>query len=282
MKRRAFLDVVRRGAPGLVLATGASAYGLGYEPSALRLEQPVIALPGLPPAFDGLRVALLTDLHVGPFTRPVFVTRAVEMANAARPDVTVLLGDYVHRGPRHFAPCAEALSALRAPMGVFAVTGNHDYWDGIQHCERAFHGSGIRFLRNEALALERGPDHLWLAGVDDLLTRNADPEAALLPIPRGDRTVLLSHNPDLVELLDPPFAVDLMLSGHTHGGQVRLPVLGSPVVPSRFGQRYASGLARKGQTAVYVSRGIGTISPTVRINCPPEVTLLTLKAQSTT
>lgn len=278
MKRRDLLVRAARAAPAVVLGGSAAsgAYAFGYEPSALTLERVRIPLERLPPELSGTTIALLTDLHVGPYTRPSFIAEAVALANSTKADLVLLGGDYVHRGARYFGPCAEVASGLKARLGVYAVTGNHDHWEGIDEAMDAFAASDITFLRNRAVPLESGGARLWLAGVDDLLVRKADPVAALAAVPRDEVTLLLSHNPDLVEVLEPGLPVDLMLSGHTHGGQVRIPILGPPVVPSRYGQRYAAGIARRGATTVYTSRGIGTISPPVRFNCPPEVTLIEL------
>lgn len=255
----------------------AGGWAFGYEPSALRVENVTVAVKGLHPDLAGFRIALLTDLHVGPYTGKEFIARAVALANDAAPDLALLGGDYVHRSGRYFAPCAEAVAELRAPFGVHGVTGNHDYWEGVEICSRTFADARVALLRNRAVPIERGAGRLWLAGVDDLMVRAADPIAAMSRVPHGEPTVLLSHNPDLAELLPPSLPVSLMLSGHTHGGQIRLPLLGSPVVPSRYGQKYVAGLAYRGEMAVYTSRGIGTISPPVRLNCPPEVSLVTLQ-----
>ncbi|MFN7975316.1 MAG: metallophosphoesterase [Acidobacteriota bacterium] len=280
MRRRDAVAALVRSAPATILGTGAAGgvYAFGYEPSALSLERKTISLRRLPGDFHGMTIALLTDLHVGPFTRASFVAKACRLAMDAKPDLVVLGGDYVHRSPRYFEPCVEALADLRAPLGVFAVTGNHDHWEGIDAGMRAFHDAPIAFLRNGAKPIERGACRLWISGVDDLMTRNADPIAALGPIPAGECAVLVSHNPDLAEMLDPQKPVDLVLSGHTHGGQVNIPLLGSPVVPSRYGQKYAGGLVENPANKVYVSRGVGTISPPVRFRCAPEVSLLTLEA----
>ena len=171
----------------------------------------------------------------------------------------------------------EVLTDLKTPMGRFAVLGNHD--NRVDPCgtRAVLAEHGIRDLSNKGLWLERGGARLWLCGVEDHTTSREDYAAALGNIRTSDACIMLSHNPDSVEDIRDP-RVGLVLSGHTHGGQVVLPFVGAPVVPSSYGQKYLSGFVQGPVTRVYISRGVGTIAPPVRFRCPPEVTLITLSA----
>ena len=236
----------------------------------LEITQNFVILRTLPAAFDGLRVAQLSDIHHGLFLPLPAVERAVEAANALGADLIALTGDFVTFSPDYVRPMARALSRLRAPMGVFAVLGNHDYRAGADLVARELRRAGINVLRNTHTALKRGSDRLWLVGVDDLWY-NCDLKRALRGVPRGAPTVLLSHNPAIIGQAA-RLGLDLVLSGHTHGGQIRLPVLGS--VYRR--RRYTIGWDRLHDTQIYVCRGLGKSIVPIRIGCPPEIALLQL------
>ncbi|KEF33947.1 metallophosphoesterase [Deinococcus sp. RL] len=283
--RRRFL----RGLLGSTLALGTLG-GVGvaqaYDFGTVREEA---ALPGLR---SPLRVAFLTDLHYGLYIFGRQVRGWVDTANAARPDLVLLGGDFLDVRPSADpAPLLTELARLRAPLGVYAVWGNHDYGSfgaydrgvlgqGVpgwaarrEKVAAAFARAGITVLRNEGRAVR---DDLWVGGVDDLWRGEPDVAAALAGAGEGQATLLLSHNPDV--LPDLPRRVGLVLSGHTHGGQIRLPLLGAPVVPSKYGQRYAMGWVPGAHgTPGYVSRGLGVSGLPLRNLCPPEVTLLTLR-----
>ncbi|WP_104989739.1 metallophosphoesterase [Deinococcus sp. NW-56] len=285
--RRRFL----RGLLGGTLALGTLG-GVGvaqaYDFGTVREEG---ALPGLA---SPLRVAFLTDLHYGLYIFERQIRAWVDTANAARPDLVLLGGDFLDvRSDVDPAPLLAELARLRAPLGAHAVWGNHDYgsfgaydrgvlgqgipgWaDRREQVAAAFAAAGITVLRNEGRAVR---DDLWIGGVDDLWRGEPDVAAALAGAGEGQASVLLSHNPDL--LPDLPQRVGLVLSGHTHGGQIRLPVVGAPVVPSRYGQRYAMGWVQGAHgTPGYVSRGLGVSGLPLRNLCPPEVTLLTLRPE---
>jgi uncharacterized protein len=191
-----------------------------------------------------------------------------------------LLGDYVIQGVvggRFIPPeeTARALSGLRARHGVVSVLGNHDGWfDGLR-VRRAFVEAGLRPLENEAVRLTDGASILWIAGLADLWTGKPDVETALRHVPAGEPVLLLTHNPDVFPTV--PERISLTLAGHTHGGQVALPLLGTPIVPSAYGQRYASGLVEEDGRLLFVTPGIGTSIIPVRFRVPPEVSVLTLK-----
>jgi uncharacterized protein len=275
--RRRFLRRSFQAALGLTGAT--AAYGV-WEASRITVRRAVVPLPNLPAAFAGKTIAVLTDLHHGPFVGISFIREAVRLANSLRPDAFALVGDFAHRGrdaADQLPPCLEALSRLEAPLGVFAVPGNHDmhkYGDA-----RIYQGvvasTPITDLTNRSVRLSAGGESLWLAGVDDLWCGRPNLRRALGDVPEAAAVVLLSHNPDFAEEKPDP-RVGLVLSGHTHGGQVYLPVLGSPWLPSRYGLKYRGGLVQGPASRVFVSRGLGEAGVPVRLNSPPEINLLTL------
>jgi predicted MPP superfamily phosphohydrolase len=268
---------------GLVLSAAATAtagYALALEPDWLQVKRIPVPLPGLPPALDGLTVAHLTDLHWGVYTGLRQVRAAVAAANALRPDLAVLTGDYVLGSAVYAEPCAAELAALRAPLGVYAVAGNHDYWTDIATVSGALAAAGLPLMRNETRRLEVGTAALWLAGVDDVFERHDDLDAALAPVPQGDPVLLLVHEPDFAERAAlAPWSILLQLSGHSHCGQVCLPLVGRPILPW-LGRLYPAGLQTVPGTGlqVYTNCGVGVVDPPVRLNCRPEVALLTLTA----
>jgi predicted MPP superfamily phosphohydrolase len=261
------------------------------EPCWLEVSKVQVGVQGLPPALDKLTVAQLGDFHLGQHVSRDQVRRAVEMTNALAPDLIVLTGDFVTGSASYSAACAEELAQLKAPYGVYAVLGNHDNWTDADEVSANVEAAGIVVLRDEARGIDIGGSRVWLLGIEDtgftagffggsfgdfkaIWDEKRQRLAEMLErVPEGEPRLLLAHNPDFTEML-PEGRIDLALCGHTHGGQVRVPLLGAPVVPSFFGSKYASGLVRGPSTLVYVNRGIGLIPPVVRFNCRPEVTLL--------
>jgi predicted MPP superfamily phosphohydrolase len=274
MNRRAFLKRTAACLGGLSVLGGG--YGLA-EAAAVCVSRRAVAVPRLPEPFAGKTVALLTDLHHGPFNSLDFIRAVVARTNELRPDLIALGGDYVQQYPRSYArPCFEALRELTAPLGVYAVPGNHDhYWGAVAEVHAAMRDNGIHDLTNTGRWIEQDGRRLWIAGVDDLWHGGPDLEAALGEAAAGDACLLLCHNPDFVETIRDR-RVGLVLSGHMHGGQVRLPGLGAPWIPSRYGQKYLAGLVRTEWTQVFVSRGLGTVGVPFRLGSPPEINLLTL------
>jgi predicted MPP superfamily phosphohydrolase len=266
------------GVLGATAAAGAAgiAYAYDVEPHRIGVERLEIPLTRLPGAFDGLTIAQLSDLHLGPYVSAAHLQEAVQMTNELRPDLIVLTGDLVNSSWRYIVPCTEIVARLEAPLGVFAVLGNHDYWVGFLHLMvQSLSQTGIRLLRNQAVPLVRGRSTLYLVGIDDLWLRLADLRGALESVPRTACKIALMHEPDFADVAAQA-EIDLQLSGHSHGGQVRLPLLGPLILP-KYGEKYPMGLARAGNfTKVYTTRGIGVLPPGVRFNCPPEITLITL------
>jgi uncharacterized protein len=261
-----------------LMGLAAAAYrALWWEPRHVRLTSHVLALPRWPPGLDGLRVAVIADLHTGaPHVSLSKVERVVTRVNAERPDLVALLGDYVDprvtgATPVPIAAVASALGRLEAPLGVVAVLGNHDWVEGGREMESALREAGVTVLENEAVSLARG---LWVAGVADAAKRKPDLEAALAPVPADAPVLLLSHNPDVFP--EVPERVSLTLSGHTHGAQVDLPLVRDPVTPSRYGAHYRGGVFEERGRVLFVSRGVGTSGLPVRFRAPPEVAILEL------
>ena len=231
---------------------------------------------------EPLRIAVLTDLHVGsPFNGIGNLRKVVDLTNAAKPDIVCILGDLVIQGVAggDFVPpeqIASELGRLRAEFGVFAVLGNHDNWFDHDRVAKALMDNGVRLLEDTAERVMVNLRPLWLAGISDLWTRPHNIAGAMSIVPAdGSPVIALTHNPDVFP--DIPARVTLTLAGHTHGGQVRFPLIGAPVVPSQFGQRYAAGLIVEAGRHLYVATGIGTSIIPVRFRVPPAITILTLR-----
>ena len=278
MNRRAFLKRMAITTGGAV-ALGSAGFAYGrFEATWLHVVQTTIAVPRLPPAFTGMRVALVTDTHLGRFNSLQYIASAVDAVNTLRPDLVAFGGDLAHgpHGRRYLAPCAYEIARLTAPLGVYVVPGNHDYYDNIDEARRAVRAAGLTDLTNRGVWLERGGDRLRLGGVDDLLCGKPRPDLAVGDAGPDDSCLLLSHNPELAETLTDR-RIGLVLSGHMHGGQVVIPGIGYHCLPAQYGDKYIAGLVPGPVVPVFVSRGVGVIGLPVRFRCRPEVNLLTLE-----
>jgi len=227
-------------------------------------------------AHDGLKIVHLTDLHHSLFTPLDEIQRAVHLANLLKPDVVALTGDYVTLSRSYIWPVARALGKLRARLGVFAVLGNHDFGVDPDEVTQALRAQRVRVLRNAHFALRAGSATLWVVGVDDLWWQADDLRAALRSVPGRDPKILLCHNPLGIHLAA-EHGIDFVLSGHTHGGQVRLPVVGSVYGRSKLGERFVEGWNRLNGTQIYISRGIGKVLVPLRLGCPSEIACLRLR-----
>jgi predicted MPP superfamily phosphohydrolase len=259
------------------LAGATTAYRF-WEASQIRIRRAIVSLPHLPRAFAGKTIGVLADFHHGPFVGIDFIREAVRLANGLRPDLFALVGDFAHQGTHaaeQLPPCLEVVSQLVAPLGVFAVPGNHDMKNAGRVYQNLVQQTTLTDLTNRSIRLSMGGESLWLAGVDDLWWGKPDLHAALRRVPEGSAVVLLCHNPDFAEDT-PDSRVGLILSGHTHGGQVHLPGLGSPFIPSKYGDKYRRGLVQGPASQVYITRGLGESVVPLRLNSPPEINLLTL------
>ena len=273
MNRRSFLTTAA-GACAVAAPVAVAGYGFA-ESNHVGIDRRTVRVPRLPAAFDGTTVAFLTDIHHGPFLSADFVATVARTAMALNPDLVVLGGDYSLREAKYVRPCFDVLRSLSAPLGVYGVLGNHDYWHGLAETKAGMRDAKITELTNRGVWLSRKGARLRLAGVDDLWEGLPNVAAALGDATPADACVLLSHNPDYAETLTDR-RVGLVLSGHTHGGQIVLPHAGAPWIPSRYGMKYARGLVEAPATQVYVSTGVGLSAVPVRLNCRPQIALLTL------
>lgn len=288
LSRRRFLRAL--GGLGLTLAAGGVVHAWGRGSRRVRVSRVTVPVRGLPPVWTGLRIAHLTDLHRSRYVSAEYLTDCVARVNALEPDLIAVTGDYLTharstRGRVVYgeedaaldlaADCARILGRTRARHGVFASLGNHDHWFDAELVTRALEAEGIPVLRNAARLVRVRGELLPVVGLGDLWTEGVDVARAFAGI-EAPVAVVLMHNPDTFEHWSRPGAA-VILSGHTHGGQVNLPVIGPPIVPSRYGAKYAQGLFRRGDAHLYVNRGVGLIYPPVRFNCPPEIALIELQ-----
>ena len=271
----------RAGAVAAAAAAGLAAWSLWVEPRRIVVRRRRLSLPHWPETLAGLRVAVVSDLHSGaPHVDESMLERVIGAVNAAEPEAVLLLGDYVDDDAA-FGGCVEPevvarwLGALRAPLGAYAVLGNHDWAEGGRRVARALRAQGIVVLENDAAPVAQA---LWAVGLGAAGSRPVDVGGAFAPVPDGAAVIVLTHTPDLFPQL--PERVALTVAGHTHGGQVNLPVLRRRAIPSRYGDRYAAGHVEEGGRHLFVSAGIGTSRFPVRFRRPPEVALLTLEPAS--
>lgn len=282
LSRRKFLLA---GAAAAGVATlGTDGFVQSNHPHLVEIEIP---LARLPEAFDGFRLVQLSDFHYDEHFSAIPIRKSVAVVNDLRPDLIALTGDFVtvpilerpaslRAAAATVEPCAALLHELQAPK--YAILGNHDAIASPDHVVRALESANITVLRNQSVAIERGRDRMWLAGIDDLLRGRPDMSATLANISEKETTILLAHEPDFADdaSLSP---VDLQLSGHSHGGQIWIPGIGAPWLPP-MARRYPRGLHQLGNLTLYTNIGIGTIRAPIRINCPPEITLITLRKRT--
>jgi uncharacterized protein len=276
--RRQFLRL--SAAAGTLAVAGDS---ILLEPHRPRIIRQDIFLPRWPERLNGFTIALLSDFHFDPYFSVHPLRAAVPMVNDLRPDLIALTGDFVtlpevgdEKKAAHGAdPCARILREMKAPHGLWAVLGNHDEYTDPAYVTRALEAENIRVLVNHSEAIERDGARIWLAGVNDVLAGTADLPKTLSRVPAAEAVVLLAHEPDFADEAA-RFPIDLQLSGHSHGGQVRLPLLPPLYLPD-LGRKYFWGKYRVGRLNLYTNAGLGTVMVPVRWNCPPEITLLTLR-----
>jgi uncharacterized protein len=262
------------GIPG----SGALAYAAGFEPHRVVAEHIPVRLASLPAAFDGFRIALLSDFHLYPFTTIDIVQESVQIANRFKPDLVLLAGDFIYGAVDAAFDLVPLFHQFDAGKGVFAVLGNHDVRKGPKIVAQALAKGGVELLRNRGVTIQLGSDSIYLAGIDSVFAGWPRPKVAFDNRKRDLTSIVLLHEPDYIEdLVENRIPVDLQLSGHSHGGQVRLP-LGGPLLLPPWGQLYDRGLYRIENAQIYTTRGIGMVGVPVRFNCPPEVTCITLTA----
>lgn len=285
MNRRKFIRITVKGFAGSLLAGG---FYSAIEAKCIETTRLSIAVPNLPPAFHGKTIAFLSDIHHSFVVPRSYIEHTVAVTNALSPDIVILGGDYVTAGEKYrwlgidgrkyIAPCFESLKKLEAKMGRFAVTGNHDTYAGLHDIYAGMKTAGFQNIDNSGVWLDEGGQRLRVCGVSDLRTNTPDARLALAGATNKDAVIMVSHNPDVAERTITDDRVGLLLSGHTHGGQVVLPFIGAPAVwlCSDYGQKYSYGLVQGPRCKVFVTCGVGTLPPAFRLNCPPEVVLITL------
>jgi predicted MPP superfamily phosphohydrolase len=277
MSRRAFALGGLLGVFGAAAVSGVEAYQARYvNPYEPRLERVSIPAPPGHEALAGLRIGFITDTHVGPFVSPDDLARATALLADERPDLILLGGDYVSESPRYVGSAVEGLGDLvnETPLGGYAVLGNHDMNVSATKVTAGLEAVHITVLRNQSAPVAFGGDTLWVAGIDETLLGHPDPRATFAQVPNGAAALALWHEPQFAEQAAAQGAF-LQLSGHTHGGQIRIPGVG-PVGLPVHGKRYVMGLNDAAGMAIYTARGVGVYRPPMRFNCPPEVTVISL------
>jgi len=289
--RRAFMANSTFGGVA-VAAAGAPGYATLVEPWSIKVREYSVPIEGLARSLAGLRIVQVSDTHLGPRIPESFVVEAYRMALDLKPDLIVLTGDHVHDGVKENQRAADLCKPLvaRCPMGVVGVLGNHDWWGDGDELSSMLSGVGVGMIDNDRVWIDPvtrsvvgsdpGYPSLAVVGLGDLTDDVVDPVRAFRGVDVGTPRLVLAHNPDTAEIhaltqQDSP-RVDLMLSGHTHGGQVRIPFLGTPIVPSWYGQKYAGGLVDGPAFRVLISRGVGMSMLPVRVGVPPEIGVITL------
>jgi uncharacterized protein len=252
-----------------------------WEPHRFRVREVPLALPDWPRELSGMRVALIADLHVGsPYNGLDKLREIVRRTNEAHPDLICLLGDYVKgRIPGHWISpkeMASELGRLQAPLGVFAVLGNHDHWYGAEHVVRAFRGAGILVVEDQARRVWFRGSGLWIGGISDFNEGRHDVRGTMRQVTDSAPVILITHNPDIFPEI--PARVSLLLAGHTHGGQVVFPFIGALIVPSIYGNRYLEGHIEERGQHLFVASGTGMSYLPVRFLVPPEVTILRIES----
>ena len=243
------------------------------EANTLSLERVPVTLKRLPKKLDGFKIIHLSDTHHSPFTNLEHIARAVKIANRLKPDMFILTGDYVSHDAKYIAPVAKVLGELNAEFGTYACLGNHDHWTDADLVTKCFRENGINMLINEGLRLEAREASFWLAGVDDHMVGKTDLPSALRGSYPDEMKLLLAHNP-IIFRQSVRYGVDLTLSGHTHGGQIRVRDTEKNIIP----RRRKAGLHSRRNSQIYITRGIGTVVLPVRYQCPPEISLLELRS----
>lgn len=272
-RRREFLKRVTVWGAGL--GAGSFAWA-NIEPNWVEVERVRLSLPRLPEAFHGCRIAQVSDIHMDGWMTRDRLADIVERVNRLEPDLVALTGDFVSYKPQKFVEgLADALAALKPKEATIAVLGNHDHWTKPKLVRETLKKCGVEELKNRVLPLRRGGDRLHLAGVDDIWSGEPDLDAVVKQVPKGEACILLAHEPDFADEAAATGRFGLQLSGHSHGGQVCMPLFGPLVLP-KYGRNYPSGLYEIDGMTLYTNRGVGMVGPHVRFNCRPEITLFTL------
>lgn len=230
----------------------------------------------IPEVFNDLKIVFVSDIHHGPFFFKKRLHKLVVRINRLKPDLILLGGDYVHLDPKYIKSCFQELKKLEARLGEYGVLGNHDHWESAEITRTEMRMAGIKLLDNEGVWIKQEDSRIKVGGVADFLQDQPDLNPIINDVNQKDFLILVTHNPDFLEEVNSD-KLDLVCAGHTHGGQVTLFGLWAPLLPSKYGQKYRSGLIDLSYTKVIVSNGIGTITPPVRFWARPQINLITLK-----
>lgn len=276
LNRRQFLTGLA--AAPLVAVSATAAYARLVGPYNYHIAERDVFIRDLPEAFENFRIAQITDVHHSRMVSLEEIGRVVDLTQSTKPDLIALTGDYTTTYRRYIEPCAEALGRLSAPEGVWAVLGNHDHYTDRELTTRALERNHIPVLNNANTKLIRGSDSLQLAGIDDWSWAGTNWSRAFYGIDRNRPTVLLSHQPNVIDMAETQ-RVSLILSGHTHGGQIKFPFIGAPARFATKDLKYPHGLFRRGETQLYVSSGTGVIGLSVRIGVKPEIAVMCLRRE---
>jgi predicted MPP superfamily phosphohydrolase len=274
--RRHFLkkgSVILAGLFGLMTST--SLYSIIGERFWIQTKEIRLSMPTLPKAFSGLRIVQFSDVHLGHYYNLENLSSLVSKINSLQPEMICLTGDFVHDYTDDLERSVEVLSKLEAPYGKYAILGNHDYWLDVRLVTDVLERSGFQVLVNEHKVVELKGEQVYIAGIDDALSGRPNIELALSKIPSTSFTILLAHEPDYAEI-SKKFPVDLQLSGHSHGGQIRLPFYGAIYTPD-YARIYFDGLEQVDKMLLYTNRGIGTTGIPVRFFCRPEISVFTIE-----
>lgn len=282
LSRRAFLQLTLKSALTTVVAgTGGALYASKVEPDWLEVNQVRLTLPRLAPALHGYRLLQISDIHMDGWMTRARLMHIVEIVNEQQPDTVAITGDFVTYDPAeaYAADLIAALSQLKPRHATVAVLGNHDYWTNAAVIREVIRDSGIVDLNNDVFSVQDGNGVLHFAGVDDIWEKHARLDTVLDKLPADGAAILLAHEPDFADTTAKAGRFDLQISGHSHGGQIVLPLLGPPVLPY-LARKYPLGRYQVGNMLQYTNRGLGMVSPQVRFNCRPEITVFILETGS--
>ena len=253
------------------------------EPALVETSHVHLTLPNLPESFSGFKIVQISDIHIGPWMTADRFTSIVEMVKEQSPDLVAITGDMIlsydnmpNEQPA-LSDFVEALKNLTSEYSTVAVLGNHDYWYNAFIIREVLEEAGAKVLRNSHMSLERNGDYFHIAGVDDVYEGHDDLARLLANLPKEGGAMLLAHEPDFADISAVTGRFDLQISGHSHGGQVVLPIVGPPILPY-LGNKYPSGLYKVRDMYQYTNRGVGMTAPFVRFNCRPEITVFTLES----
>jgi len=281
--RRDFLKLLKVAAVELsLLGVGGAGYGYMVEPNWLKVERVNLKLRRLAPGFQGVRIAQISDIHIGGWMNAERLQRVIDVVSSEKPDLLLVTGDFLigHLFNAHSEQLLQELINIFSPLArsipSFGVLGNHDYWTNSEAVREMLYSSGIVDLTNSVVTVTLGDAKLHLCGVDDIWEGDVRLDDVLEKLKDDSCAILLAHEPDFADVSAETGRFDLQVSGHSHGGQVVVPFYG-PVILPYLGQKYPSGLYRVGQMLQYTNRGVGMIDPPVRVNCPPEITMFTLE-----